>query len=358
MNSLPRLKSFIVAGLLLGSGGAVSKAQEVFSQIVGAIAIDLPAQSDVIVSFPFKQSADYRGVIESVSDNGTVNITVAADSLTANAFDAVGDNPSHYIVFESGTQQGVHVDIGSNTSSQISLDGGSSAGLQNGDEIAVYPHWTLDSAFPNGVANHEETEPGLRQVEVVIPEATSEEGSMTPEGIYYFFNGAWRLFNGGLDSDAGATVLSSWRAMVIRNNSDAAKKALLYGEVIDAPIAIPLSESDVFTADNFVGLNRPLDIALNDLGLATGGVFEATTDPGSPKDLLIVYSGGPGKNKHLDPLAQYYYYNNAWREKDAGENVDRGDDLISPGMGVAIRKSKVDSNPQDSNWVNEWELPQ
>ena len=357
MNSLPKLKSLFAAGALLGSCGSFLNAQEVFSQIVGAISIDLPAESDVIVSFPFKQSADYRGVIDSVSDDGSVHLSVAADSLTASSFDAVGGNPTHYVVFESGAQQGVHVDISSNTTSQVTLDGGSSAGLQAGDAIAVYPHWTLDSAFPDGVANHVETQPGLRELEVVIPEAVSEEGSLTPEGIYYFYNGAWRLFNGGLDSDAGATVLSPWRAMVIRNNSSEEKKALLYGEVIDAPIAIPLSESDVFTADNFVGLNRPLDIALDDLGLATGGVFEATTDPAAPKDLLIVYSGGEGKNKHLSPLAQYYYYEGAWREKEAGENVDRGTDVVSPGMGVAIRKSKVDSNPETGNWVNEWEVP-
>lgn len=344
--------------LLLSGSGTIAKAQEVYSQIVGAIAIDLPAESDVIVSFPFKQSADFRGVIESTVDDGTVRIVVATDSLTIGSFDSSGGIPTHYVVIESGTQQGIHVDIASNTASQISLTGGSATGLQVGDEIAVYPHWTLGSAFPNGVANHEETEPGLRKIEIIIPKAVSSEGNMVPEGIFYFFNGAWRAVGGGLSSNVDATVFSPWRAMVIRNNDSAAKKALVYGEVIDAPIVIPLSESDVFAADNFVGLNRPLDIAINDLGLTSGGVFTETTDPGDPQDMLIVYSSGAKKNKHLFPLAEYYYYNGGWRERAAGSGDDRGSDVISPGMGVAIRKIKVDANPQDSNWVNQWELPQ
>ncbi|MDE0767054.1 MAG: TIGR02597 family protein [Opitutaceae bacterium] len=335
----------------------IVKGQEVYSQIVGAIAIDSPAESDIIVSFPFKQSAEFRGTIESVSDDGTVHLVVATDSLISAAFDANGSVPTHYVVIETGTQMGTHVGIGLNTGSQISLIDGNSAGLQNGDEIAVYPHWTLGSAFPNGVANHEETEPGLRKVEVIVPEGVSPEGNMIPEGVFYFYDGAWRGVGAGLDTNLDSEVLEPNRAFVIRNNDTAAKKALVYGEVIDAPIAISVSESDVFTADNFVGLNRPLGIAVKDLGLTIGGVFEETTDPGNKKDRLLVYSSGAGKNKHLTPAGTYYYFNGAWRELATGDATDKGADVIDPGMGVAIRKFKVDSNPQNSNWVNEWVLP-
>ena len=344
--------------LLISASGTIVKAQEVYSQIVGAIAIDLPAESDVIVSFPFKQSAAFRGVIESTVDDGIVHLVVATDSLTSGSFDSNSGAPTHYVVIESGTQQGVHVDISSNTSSQISLNAGNAAGVQNGDEIAVYPHWTLSSAFPNGVANHEELEAGDRDIEVIVPEASSPEGNMVPEGIFYYYDGGWRSVNGGLASNAGSTVLNPGRALVIRNNDEVGKKALFYGEVIDAPIAIPVSESDAYATDNFVGLNRPLGIAIEDLGLTSGGVFEVTTDSNSPLDMLLVFSSGTGRDKHLTPLASYYYYNSAWRELAAGDTVDKGGDIIAPGMGVAIRKNMVDANPQDSNWVNEWELPQ
>ena len=343
--------------LLLSSSGMIVKGQEVYSQIVGAIAIDLPAESDIIVSFPFKQSAEFRGTIESASDVGTVDIVVAADSLPSGTFDDDNGLSTHYVVIETGDQMGTHVGIASNTGSIISLSGGSAIGLQNGDEIAVYPHWTLGSAFPNGVANHEETEPGLRKVEVIVPEGVSPEGNMIPEGVFYFYNGAWRGVGDGLEANLDSEVLEPNRAFVIRNNDTAAKKALVYGEVIDAPIAISVSESDVFTADNFVGLNRPLGIAINDLGLTTGGVFEVTTDSANPKDRLLVYSSGAGKNKHLTPAGTYYYFNGAWRELATGDATDKGADVIDPGMGVAIRKFQVDSSPQNSNWVNEWVLP-
>ncbi len=357
MKRLSFCRRLFAAFLVLSMSGTIVKAQEVFSQIVGAIAIDLPAESDVIVSFPFKQSAEFRGVIESTVDDGMLHIVVATDSLTIGSFDANGDVPTHYLVIESGTQQGVHLDIGSNTASQLTLlDGGIDAGLQNGDEIAVHPHWTLSSAFPNGVANHEELEAGDRDIEVIVPQAFSPEGNMVPEGIFYFYNGGWREVSGGLASNADSTVLNAGRAFVIRNNDETGMKALFYGEVIDAPIAIPVSESDVFVADNFVGLNRPLGIAINDLGLTNGGVFEVTTDTADPKDMLLVYSSGAGRDKHLSPIS-YFYFNSEWRQLGDGSGADKGADIVSPGMGVAIRKGKVDSNPQVVNWVNEWELP-
>jgi len=351
------MKRLIAIVASLASAGTVVKAQEVYSQIVGAISINLPAESDVIVSFPFKQSAEFRGVLESASDSGNLVVNVAADALTSGAFDSQSGTPTHYLVIESGLQKGVHLDISSNTASEITLDGGDATGLQNGDQIAVYPHWTLSSAFPLGVANEDEDEPGLRKIEVIVPEATSSAGNMIPEGVFYFSDGAWRQVGAGIDFVADNAVLYHGRALVIRNNDGEDKNALFFGEVIDAPIAIPLSESDQNATDNFVGLNRPLAIALNDLGLTGGGVFEETTDPDNPNDKLLVYSlTASGKNKK--PVASYYYYNGAWREESAGASVDKGSDLIEPGMGLAVQKIQVGSNPEDSNWVNEWELPQ
>ncbi|HCR30420.1 MAG TPA: hypothetical protein DIV79_10425 [Opitutae bacterium] len=352
---ISRLSVAAFASMIALSSSA--RAQEFYSQIVGAISIDLPAESDVIVAFPFKQSAEFRGVLESATENGNVTLTVAADSLTSGAFDSQSGVPTHYVVIETGTQKGTHLDVTSNSASGIVLSGGTSAGLANGDEIAIYPHWTLSSAFPLGVANEDESEPGVRKIEVIVPESASEEGDMIPEGIYYFSGGSWRQVEAGIDAVVDNTVLYPGRALVIRNNDTVGKNALFFGEVIDAPIVIPLSESDQFASDNFIGLNRPLAIALNELGLAPGGVFEETTDPDNPNDLLLVYSlTETGKNKK--PVAEYFYYNGAWREASAGASIDRGTDTIQPGMGLAVRKVKVDANPEDANWVNEWSLPQ
>ena len=357
MKNTCEIKRLIAIVASLAAAGTVVKAQEVYSQIVGAISINLPAESDVIVSFPFKQSAEFRGVLDSATGAGNLVVNVSADSLTSGAFDAQSGTPTHYLVFESGAQKGVHVDISTNTGSQINLEGGDATGLVNGDQIAVYPHWTLGSAFPLGVANEDEDEPGLRKIEVIVPQATSSAGNMIPEGIFYFSDGAWRQVGEGISAVADNAVLYHGRALVIRNNDTVAKNALFFGEVIDAPIAIPLSESDQYALNNFIGLNRPLAITLDELGLAGGGVFEETTDPDNPNDKLLVYSlTDAGKNKK--PVATYYYYNGAWREESAGAGADKGGDLIQPGMGLAVQKIQVGSNPEDSNWVNEWGLPQ
>ena len=357
MNYTCKGNKFLAIVASVAAAGTVVNAQEVYSQIVGAISINLPAESDVIVSFPFKQSAEFRGVLDSASGAGNLVVNVSADSLTSGAFDAQSGMPTHYLVIESGTQQGVHIDISSNTGSQLTLDGGDATGLANGDQISVYPHWTLGSAFPLGVANEEESEPGLRKIEVIVPQATSSARNMIPEGIFYFSGGAWRQVGACLSAVADNSVLYHGRALVIRNNGTVVKNALFFGEVVDAPIAIPLSESAQHPLNNFVGLNRPLAISLDELGLAGGGVFEETTDPDNPSDKLLVYSlTEAGKNKK--PVGTYYYYNGAWREESAGASADKGGDLIQPGMGLAVQKIQVGSNPEDSNWVNEWGLPQ
>src|SRR6056300_1896074 len=115
MKNTCKIKRLIAIVASLAAAGTVVKAQEVYSQIVGAISINLPAESDVIVSFPFKQSAEFRGVLDSATGAGNLVVNVSADSLTSGAFDAQSGTPTHYLVFESGAQKGVHVDISSNT---------------------------------------------------------------------------------------------------------------------------------------------------------------------------------------------------------------------------------------------------
>ena len=330
----------------------LASAQEVFSQIVGAIAMDLPANSDVVVATPFNQTASFRGVAASAS-GGQINLS--SDALTAGAFNETGGVATHYVLIESGTLQGQRIAIISNTASSLNLGGADLTGLAADDAISIVSYWTLGSAFPQGVAFHEETAPGNRELEVILTTQAAVGGGLQAKDVFYFYNGAWRKVGASKSESFNSQILEPSTAFVIRNNA-AAKTSYFFGEVVTAPLAVPLQRSDSGLVDNFVSIERPLDISLIELGLHDSGVFEVTTDANNPTDQLLLYSlSSAGKNKQ--PTASYFFFNNAWRKVGADINTSFDSDVISAGMGIAIRKAQAVQSDQ-LTWVNQWELPQ
>lgn len=342
--------------------------EEVYSQIVGAISLDIPGESDVVVSFPFKKSTLFSSTVGS-STAGTDSVVVGVGAtLTANQF-ATGSGDfahSHYLSVESGTLKGRVFSIVSNAANSITIDAtGEDAGIASdlaaSDKISVAEYWTLKAAYPMGVASVAETQPGLRTVEVIIPDPEAKAGSMGAEAILFFHEGAWKQLGKPLDYVADNYPLPPHKAFIIRNNSESTLKSYFFGEVTDAPLAIPLAVAESDDMDSFVSVGRPLDVAIEDLGLHDSGVFTETTDVADIQDSLLVYSlDAAGKNKK--PIAEYYYYNSDWRKVGAAatESFGSGDVFIKPNMPIAVRKAKLGSAPATSHkyWVNEWSLPQ
>lgn len=367
---MPEKKSIIksiaaAAVVTLAPFASQSSAEEVYSQIVGAIALNIPEGSDVVVSFPFKQSTLFAGAATSASD-GAGTITISTDSsLTANEFaTGSGDFPSsHYLAIESGSLEGRTFGIVSNDAGSITIDV-TDAGVDAGDIAAddmfsVAEYWTLKTAFPSGVASIDESEPGMRTVEFILPSSSSAAGSMNAEGVYYFSEGAWRQLGKPLSYVADDLALAPQSAFVIRNNGDQAIKSYFFGEVTEAPLAIPLAVAENEDLDSFVSIGRPLDVKIQDLGLQGSGVFVETTDSNDIQDKVLVYSlDETGKNKK--PVGEYYYYNSAWRKVGADIGSDSGGDVVSPSMAIAVRKAKLGAVPTSSYqyWVNEWSIPQ
>ncbi|MCH6258886.1 TIGR02597 family protein [Puniceicoccaceae bacterium K14] len=341
-------------------------AEEVYSQIVGAIALEIPQESDVVVSFPFKQSTLYAGVASS-STLGSGTLTIGVDStLTASEFaTGSGDFPhSHYLSIESGALKGRTFSIVSNASDSITVDISdddsiSANDVATDDLISIAEFWTLGSAFPSGVGSVEESEPGLRNIEFILPSSSSNAESMNAEGVYFFSDGAWRQLGKPLSYIADDLALAPQRAFVIRNNSDETLKSYFFGEVSDAPLAIPLAVDENDDIDSFVGIGRPLDVEIQDLGLESSGVFVETTNANDIQDRVLVYSlDATGKNKK--PVGEYYYYNSAWRKVGSDVNADLGSDIVEANMALAVRKANLGTAPTSSYqyWVNEWSLPQ
>lgn len=315
--------------------------------------MELPGNSDVVVATPFNQTASFRGVAASASGS---QINLSSDALTAGAFNESGGAATHYILVESGTLMGQRIAIVSNTASAINLGSADLSGLAADDAIAIVPFWTLGSAFPEGVAFHAETAPGDRVIEVILTNQAAVGGGLQVKDVFYFYDGAWRKVGVSKSESFNSQVLEPSSAFVVRNNGATAKTSYFFGEVVTAPLAVPLQRSDSNLVDNFVSIERPLDISLIELGLHDSGVFEATTDSNNPTDLLLLYSlSAGGKNKQ--PSASYFYFNNAWRKVGADINTAFDADIVSAGTGIAIRKAQSVQTDQ-LTWVNQWELPQ
>jgi uncharacterized protein (TIGR02597 family) len=300
----------------------------------------------VLLSFPFKRSASFRGKVVSVAGS---EITVKADSLAGEDF-----STSAYYIFveevvaEVSVMEGRRIDVVSNTVSTIDLGGADLTGLAVEDVISVREHWTLDEAFPQGFGSVVETDPGLRQIELIVPDVASVGGGLAVNRLFYFYAGQWKELGKPLGDDAGSTVLFPGEPIVVRNNHliDGVK-SYFFGEVIDAPIAISIvSDQSVVAADvdNFVSLERPLALHLDEL-LGIADVLESG-------DALLVYPLDGGKNP--SPVA-YEYESSQWQIVDTSVNIGSHDDhIIQPEQGIAIRRASVNG---DGQWINNWDLP-
>lgn len=336
------------------------RSQEVYSQIVGAIAIDVPSDSDLVVAFPFKRSASFRGHV--VGAPGASTIGIAADSLTANEFNEGSSGAKFYVYVEDGTLKGRRFDIASNTASQITVVG-TLTGLNADDTISVREHWTLDEAFPDGVGGVMETEPGLRDVELIVPDKASLGGGLAADRIFYYYAGSeslslepgWREVGKALATVVGDAILEPGVAFVVRNNSSEAIRSYFFGEVVSTPLAIPVVSSSTVTVDNFVSLERPLGLTFGELGLSSSSVFTAASSNSSPTDgdRLLVYHTDGAKISN-DAIVEYYLFNGGWYKAD--NTAITANDKIEAGMGLAIRKAA--GSDATAYWVNEWSLPQ
>ncbi|MEM9158622.1 MAG: TIGR02597 family protein [Verrucomicrobiota bacterium] len=347
LNKAKRPLAGLLAAALLGSAGSL-KADEVYSQIVGAIAIDVPGNSEVLLSFPFKRSASFRGSVASSTSNV---LTLDNSSFSDDEF-----NTGYYVFIEEDTavsnnKMGRRFNITDTTATTLTVDvdGDDLSGLIDG-VISVRPHWTLDSAFPNGFGFVDVTDDGEREVELIVPtrNKVKGDGDIGIEKYYYFHDGKWRDRDAPTGSDAGGSVLRPGESILVLNNTEATIRSYFFGEVVDAPLAIPVLADASENVDNFVGLERPLAITLDDLLGDSGVGIDDILETG---DELLVYSLELGENK--DPT-RYEYTGSQWQVV-GGDGSDKGSELIEPEQAIAIRRAAGNTS---STWVNEWSLPQ
>lgn len=133
-------KALIVAVML------VLPAQSAFAtNQVGYNYLEVPANTDVLLTVPFNTNPAGEFVVTNVTGSGVE----VADTLNAGEF-----NDTHYVRFVTGNGEGLWSTIDENGTGDFVL--GNTAVLpyiNTGDTFRVYRHYTLRTLFPKGMLN-------------------------------------------------------------------------------------------------------------------------------------------------------------------------------------------------------------
>lgn len=322
-----KASAITAAALLALTAQTVSAAEA-----VGYNTVTVPANSDVLVSVPFNQSAVGTFTVDSVTANG---VTVA-DTLTANAY-----TNGYYVRFTTGGGEGLWSTISANGTGGFDLQNTAVlADVGNGDTFKVYPHQTLAKVFPDGmegVSFAKSASAFSRSTEILIPNSSSVGINKSPASTYYHYNNAWRKVGSSSSLSFDTTVVSPQEYFVLRNKSTNELTYVALGAVeavtLGRYVTIETTKNDITAVSG-----RPVRLTLFELGLGGTPAFTTTTQTFNRKDELLVFNNNvAGQNK--SPAATYYYYNGAWRKVGASAATSFDSELVDAGAALIIRKA-------------------
>jgi uncharacterized protein (TIGR02597 family) len=337
----------ILAGILIPQG--VSGATAV-SRIFGAVLVVADGAADTVLSLPLKKPAVFRATVASVAES-TVTFS-GTPNLTEDQFAYVAETQpqTYYLFFESGSMAGRVFTIQGNSVTAVTLaaDAGDLADAAADDAIAVHPYWTLATLFSVDQGLPIATNPGERPAEVIFP-ADSDGINLPAEAVHYFSDGAWRRVGSALDANFDDTILRPDRVIVLRLNEEDDATLVMTGEVVMSDLSLAVRARDEGQQDNLLSLTRPLDIALDDSGLAGSDAFQTTTNSSQIRDRIVFYGDEPGQNRV--PTESFFYFNGGWRKEGDDIANDHGSVVIAASEGFVIRKAEQTGDPVEY-WVN------
>lgn len=336
------------------------KAEDVTTEPIGFNKVTCLPNSDTIVGVPLRTQGSKRAALSAPP-------SVAGDSATISlgtAFLTPEELTGHYLKFIDGNRAGRWYDIQTaansgtaNTTSAvtISLNGDTLGTATTGDKVLIARYWTLDELFPpagattswsgdppvpNGHAIVASTSPLTIKSEVLLPNLIGTGINLSSAASYFITGSAWKKFGALTEPGVGATVLYPDNYFTIRHKATVTSPTVfrIIGEVELQSMSIPLTFHGSGKQDNFIGLPRPVDVSLGDLG------FDETTFLNSAsslaiKDSLLVFDNSlPGRNKSA--AATYYRLtNNQWRKFGDASTDQSIISKIPAGSGFIIRKA-------------------
>jgi hypothetical protein len=258
--------SLLAAAFATGAAFAATA----YTTPVGYYEFDGKAGGNLFVP-SFVNSPAFAGAI---TGSSATTLTVAANSLTENAFNAAGGYATHYVeITAAGTNQGVVIDIASNTTSVITLASDiTPLALAGTETIAVRPHVTLKSAF----AAAEASLVGFADSATFY----GSDGSITT----YLYDGAGGWTSDFSTPDGNPRPIAPGTGVVLGLTADA--DLTVVGEVKSSPVVVQLTAGVV----NIVGPVNPLvgdSSRIVDLGFADMAAFADSLTLYNPGTLTI-----------------------------------------------------------------------
>lgn len=334
----------VAAGLSLSAFSAQSFGIEASTDPLGVIQINALGNSDTLISLPLKQPSEFNGVVDSV--NGAVVTVSGSPAWAADTwvYDADSGNPTYYLFVGDGALAGSYFTITDSAEATVTLDIGTDGDISSlaaSDAISIHPYFTLSELFPNGEGLNASTSPAQRNSELLFPNVGGLGINLASEATYYFMNGNFYRVGGDLNVTHNDDFLLPDSYFILRNNVATETKVTFLGEVVMDDLAMPIIAQDLSQQDNIIGLQRPIEMTLDESGLVSSGAFATTTDSSSPTDVLLVFDNSVAKkNRTSDDATQFYYFNGAWRKVGEPDTSDFGDtQVFTPGTGFIIRKA-------------------
>ena len=356
----PILRIYLTAtaacGLLLSSASAQTTAT---TDPVGAVSLSFLAESDTSLALPFSRGISWEGQIASNGLSGFSVTVVGQDPFLDNQF----TSEAHFMRVLTGELKGMYFSVLSNsvdslTVEDLGLGDLSEMGLAVGDEISVEKYWTLGSLFPKS-SNFPESSDVFNPVALLFQTRTLLDGEPSSAGInlplgksYLYHDGSqgpegWYEFGNHLDGLKNEKPLAPDNYVVIRNLTDSAVTLNVSGSVMDGSYATILTRiQEGERQDNYIGVTFPVNMSLNESGLATSPAFNKSSDVFNPMDLVFVLKDDePGQNK---PFGKSYLYHDGSQGPEGwyefGNHLDglKGDvNVFQAGRGVVIRKAAI-----------------
>lgn len=304
---------------------------------IGFIRKDCPANSDTRLSIPLERQSEYIGPLLGVDGN---LLTVEGDpDWTADQFRFVQGTQDErfHIVFLSGTHAGRTYDVTGNASNSLTIDLGPDdlAGVAAGDRIKLLPHWTLDSAFPEGEGVNPSASNFQLETELLVQDSSTTGINLAPVKSF-FFTTSWKDF-ANVGGNAGSEVIRPHTPLLVRNKASSTSAVFIGvvpSETQAVPIRVPAGNGQ---QDNFVSLSRPVPVRLRDAGLEP--TFATSPFPFDLRDQLLVYDD---TQIVINKSPRFTYFRDAggtWRRFGESLDFDAGDEeIFTPGMGVILRK--------------------
>jgi len=325
--------------------GPLVHAQTVATDPVGAVSITIKGNSDTIVAVPLTTMPSYSGTVTSAAAGaGTAfNLNVSGTTgWTSNQFATL-----YYVRMTSGAKNGMYYTITANTSGQVTVDtaGDNLSGIAAADTFKIFKYWTLGTLFPpanTGTPTNPLTaSAGLgappRSSQIILPDNASAGINLSSTGTFFIASGNWVAASGG-NPVSNDTILYPDTYFTIRQPASVAADVAWtsVGSVALSKLVIPLGTRAAGQQDNHVGVTRPVDLKLSELGLETG--FMDSTGLGAPqrRDLLLVFdNAAAGFNKSA--AKTFFRYAGNWYQASGGSPI-ANDQIISAGSGLIVRK--------------------